>query len=284
MTEFVDVGAHCSVDFCKQQDFLPFTCDACNQQFCLEHRTYKAHNCRTHQFKDAKHVFCPECHQSVSTKPGEDLDEKLAIHMSSHDCKPLQQQQRLSAATGAKKQTQMSKQCAVKNCKEKDAIGVGLVRCPLCRKEYCLRHRLENAHKCPRAGDTRAARRAADQRAVMQRQRQQQDTGSDDCLILWIWKNTNYFVVEEVSLGLLKEKESWSYDWVADMEMDRRFWTLMKVQTLLSLSKSVPPRRGMGLQRIGQCSATRETTAFCKYSWIRRQEENRGCSRKERRS
>ena len=127
---------------------------------------------------------------------------KLAIHMSSHDCKPLQQQQRLSAATGAKKQTQMSKQCAVKNCKEKDAIGVGLVRCPLCRKEYCLRyrahihvtlvnsivdvyrHRLENAHKCPRAGDTRAARRAADQRAVMQRQRQQQDTGSDDCLIL----------------------------------------------------------------------------------------------------
>ncbi|OAY73065.1 Zinc finger AN1 and C2H2 domain-containing stress-associated protein 13 [Ananas comosus] len=30
--EFPDLGKHCSVDDCKQIDFLPFTCDRCSQQ------------------------------------------------------------------------------------------------------------------------------------------------------------------------------------------------------------------------------------------------------------
>ena len=38
MTEFADLGARCSLETCKQQDFLPFVCDACNRTFCLEHR------------------------------------------------------------------------------------------------------------------------------------------------------------------------------------------------------------------------------------------------------
>ena len=29
--EFPDLGKHCSVDICKQIDFLPFTCDRCLQ-------------------------------------------------------------------------------------------------------------------------------------------------------------------------------------------------------------------------------------------------------------
>ena len=29
--EFPDLGKHCSVDYCKQIDFLPFTCDRCIQ-------------------------------------------------------------------------------------------------------------------------------------------------------------------------------------------------------------------------------------------------------------
>lgn len=30
MTEFTEVGLHCSAENCNQQDFLPFTCDCCN--------------------------------------------------------------------------------------------------------------------------------------------------------------------------------------------------------------------------------------------------------------
>lgn len=43
MTEFYNLGAHCYK--CKTKDFLPFKCDLCNHVFCLEHRTYEAHNC-----------------------------------------------------------------------------------------------------------------------------------------------------------------------------------------------------------------------------------------------
>lgn len=29
--QFPDLGKHCSVEDCKQIDFLPFTCDRCRQ-------------------------------------------------------------------------------------------------------------------------------------------------------------------------------------------------------------------------------------------------------------
>ena len=32
---FPNLGKHCSGDDCKQIDFLPFTCDRCNQVFFI---------------------------------------------------------------------------------------------------------------------------------------------------------------------------------------------------------------------------------------------------------
>jgi len=40
-----NIGKHCSLQECKQLDFLPFECDACKKIFCLEHRTSEAHKC-----------------------------------------------------------------------------------------------------------------------------------------------------------------------------------------------------------------------------------------------
>jgi len=45
MAEFHDVGAHCSLATCGRQEFLPFHCEGCGQQFCQDHFTQAAHAC-----------------------------------------------------------------------------------------------------------------------------------------------------------------------------------------------------------------------------------------------
>jgi len=42
--EFADLGKHCA--YCKQKDYLPFTCTFCSEAFCLKHRTQASHKCR----------------------------------------------------------------------------------------------------------------------------------------------------------------------------------------------------------------------------------------------
>ncbi|KAF3580071.1 hypothetical protein DY000_02035817 [Brassica cretica] len=56
--EFPDLGKHCSVDICKQIDFLPFTCDRCLLVFCLDHRSYMKHTCPK---GDREDVTCRDC-------------------------------------------------------------------------------------------------------------------------------------------------------------------------------------------------------------------------------
>ncbi|KAG8428894.1 hypothetical protein GDO86_018968 [Hymenochirus boettgeri] len=43
--EFPDLGKHCSEPTCKQLDFLPLKCDACERIFCKDHITYALHKC-----------------------------------------------------------------------------------------------------------------------------------------------------------------------------------------------------------------------------------------------
>ncbi|XP_021373510.1 AN1-type zinc finger protein 1-like [Mizuhopecten yessoensis] len=45
MAEFPDLGKHCSVQFCKQIDFLPFDCDGCGKSFCVDHKFPDDHKC-----------------------------------------------------------------------------------------------------------------------------------------------------------------------------------------------------------------------------------------------
>lgn len=39
----LDVGTHCF--FCREVDFLPFRCSACNKEFCAKHRSKESHYC-----------------------------------------------------------------------------------------------------------------------------------------------------------------------------------------------------------------------------------------------
>ncbi|XP_011304689.1 AN1-type zinc finger protein 1-like [Fopius arisanus] len=44
--EFPRVGTHCTIDSCKQNDFLPFTCTHCSSIFCRNHFNPISHNCK----------------------------------------------------------------------------------------------------------------------------------------------------------------------------------------------------------------------------------------------
>ncbi|XP_065199729.1 AN1-type zinc finger protein 1-like [Planococcus citri] len=44
--EFPELGQQCSLQDCKQLDFLPFTCANCQQIFCKNHYITSAHDCK----------------------------------------------------------------------------------------------------------------------------------------------------------------------------------------------------------------------------------------------
>ncbi|KAK6311644.1 hypothetical protein J4Q44_G00173080 [Coregonus suidteri] len=52
--EFPDLGEHCSENSCKQLDFLPMRCDACEEIFCKDHISYANHKCMSSYKKDVQ--------------------------------------------------------------------------------------------------------------------------------------------------------------------------------------------------------------------------------------
>ncbi|XP_067652050.1 AN1-type zinc finger protein 1-like [Haliotis asinina] len=102
MAEFPNIGKQCSVDTCKQLDFLPFECDGCEKIYCLLHRTKDGHNCSRSCVKDntveytgekgftcmlenchkreLTPVLCPHCSQSFC------LSHR---HQQDHQCEKL---------------------------------------------------------------------------------------------------------------------------------------------------------------------------------------------------
>lgn len=70
--DFIETGKHCSLDECKQLDFLPFTCNACGKVFCLDHRTYDSHVCPHSEAMDYRVVVCPICGRSYPSNPNDD--------------------------------------------------------------------------------------------------------------------------------------------------------------------------------------------------------------------
>ena len=63
--EFANVGSHCSMQHCGQQDILPFKCDLCNNVYCSNHRRPKDHDCKNIDIDDNQVMLCPICHSSL---------------------------------------------------------------------------------------------------------------------------------------------------------------------------------------------------------------------------
>ncbi|KAK9290640.1 hypothetical protein L1049_008813 [Liquidambar formosana] len=134
--EFPDLGKHCTVEDCKQIDFLPFTCDRCHQVFCLEHRGYTKHQCPVADRKDVTVVICPLCAKGVRLNPDEDPNITWESHVNS-ECDPSNYEK----ATKKKK-------CPVPGCREILTFS-NTIRCRDCNLDHCLKHRFGPDHKCP---------------------------------------------------------------------------------------------------------------------------------------
>jgi len=161
--EFAHIGKSCT--FCNTQDFLPFTCEACQSIFCLEHRSYLAHNCTKSIGKDHKVISCPLCSQSIhffddgSASVHEIFDKHLRLEcvnrgsMNGINNNALSSTQTSSSSSSIQSSVPMikaPKRCLTKGCKDILTTS-NTFYCPKCRQETCLKHRFGDAHDCVNA-------------------------------------------------------------------------------------------------------------------------------------
>ncbi|KAL6520316.1 Zinc finger AN1 domain-containing stress-associated protein 12 [Orobanche minor] len=131
---FSDLGSHCQHSDCHQLDFLPFTCNSCRKVFCLDHRSYKSHNCPKSNISSRKVSVCEICSSVIETTGHEREDEKKIMerHEKSGDCDPKKK----------RKPT-----CPVRRCKEVLTFS-NTTTCKTCGVKTCLKHRFPADHTC----------------------------------------------------------------------------------------------------------------------------------------
>lgn len=71
----MDIGKHCFLKECNQEDFLPFQCKFCKEYFCLEHRQPDNHFCQheTQNTRAKEKIQIPKfpcivCKKNTNTK------------------------------------------------------------------------------------------------------------------------------------------------------------------------------------------------------------------------
>jgi predicted nucleic acid binding AN1-type Zn finger protein len=135
--EFSHVGSHCALSDCKQQDFLPFTCDSCHRTYCLAHRSYEVHGCDGALKKDITSISCPICNKTVKFDKSKDPNSVWEEHYSTY----------CSQQTSNEKSQSSSSKCTAKACFT--TLGPSnTYQCPKCHKKVCLSHRMSEDHQC----------------------------------------------------------------------------------------------------------------------------------------
>ncbi|XP_063789888.1 AN1-type zinc finger protein 2B isoform X2 [Pseudophryne corroboree] len=133
--EFPNLGKHCSESTCKQLDFLPLKCDACEQIFCKDHVMYVLHGCSSAYKKDVQVPVCPLCNTPIPVKKGQTPDVVVGEHID-RDCKsdPAQQKRKI-----------FTNKCGKPGCRQKELMKV---ICDDCHGNFCLKHRHPLDHEC----------------------------------------------------------------------------------------------------------------------------------------
>ncbi|CAL4112507.1 unnamed protein product, partial [Meganyctiphanes norvegica] len=129
--ELPHMGTHCAESACRQLDFLPFTCDLCKKEFCVDHHKYDKHNCSESYRRDVQVPICPLCDQPVPSKRDQPPDLAVNDHLE-NNCK-------------SKKKKIYTNRCSFGVCKTKEMVPVS---CDSCKQNFCLRHRHTIDHEC----------------------------------------------------------------------------------------------------------------------------------------
>lgn len=107
------------------------------QEFCLEHRSCRTHECPKSDHNSRKVVVCEVCSMSIETtgRDGEDEKAVLKRHEKSGTCDP-------------KKKNKPT--CPVRRCKEVLTFSNSST-CKSCQLKVCLKHRFPADHSCKQA-------------------------------------------------------------------------------------------------------------------------------------
>ncbi|KAJ2708062.1 zinc finger, AN1-type domain [Coemansia sp. IMI 203386] len=135
--ELPDIGDHCEFKDCHLLDFLPVRCKLCGLTFCSDHWEVDKHSCSNkHKLVDRIVPTCPICEQPVPLRPKDSADQAVSRHIESGGC-----------LAKAKSKVPLKPKCAYKGCTDKSMVRT---TCKICTLPYCLKHRFESDHECPR--------------------------------------------------------------------------------------------------------------------------------------
>ncbi|XP_053550331.1 AN1-type zinc finger protein 2A isoform X2 [Bombina bombina] len=135
MMEFPDLGKHCSESTCKQLDFLPLKCDACEDVFCKDHFNYNRHKCPSSFKKNVQVPICPLCRAPVPVKKGESPDVAVGQHIDMNcNFDPAKRKQKI-----------FTNRCLKAGCKKKELFKIV---CDQCQNNFCVSHRHPLDHDC----------------------------------------------------------------------------------------------------------------------------------------
>ncbi|KAJ6241048.1 an1-type zinc finger protein [Anaeramoeba flamelloides] len=81
--DLLAIGVHCPVESCNKLDFLPFTCEFCNVQFCQEHWKPEKHECKIVGKLDRRIYDCEKCKHEIQVNVGQDPREIMEKHLKS---------------------------------------------------------------------------------------------------------------------------------------------------------------------------------------------------------
>lgn len=151
-TDIDAIGSHCQLPYCHVLDFLPFRCESCRGVFCLDHRTETSHKC--------PHGGAWARRRAEETR----LREAAAQGPSKTALRKAEAARRLAEGDP------LPTECCQEACQEK--INSGLkqgIRCDICAKHYCLRHRLQEDHRCTPPRSVQEAAAKASKQAMLDR-------------------------------------------------------------------------------------------------------------------
>jgi len=159
------MGTHCTEAYCRKLDFLPFSCDQCKKDFCVDHHKYEHHNCKESYRRDVQIPICPKCEQPVPSKRDQPPDLAVNDHLE-NNCK-------------SKKKKIYTNRCSYGVCKTKEMVPVS---CDSCKQNFCFRHRHTIDHECkgpPQAPSLRERVTAAALSRLGNLTKPEKSTGSD---------------------------------------------------------------------------------------------------------
>merc|ERR1711998_91100 len=138
-----NAGRHCQHEGCNCFDYLPTECSGCGKYCCGAHADCEAHGCERQAIVgDKRATTCMLCNQAihVDASKGESADLAMDRHIES-GCKS-------HLAEKVREHRINMNRCCKKGCKESPLVPF---KCGDCGKNFCIKHRFTDKHKCKKS-------------------------------------------------------------------------------------------------------------------------------------